>query len=132
MMQRITFRDISAPSVLVNRLTPGEVDAVERATQLTLGKIRRMGSTCVCDHPQTAHLHKGDDGEVRADVTSCDRDCGCEEFAPDLPARFGTALMWVSLKRVEPTLKFADVNDSVDALTVDEVEDEDPQVAPES
>lgn len=129
-MQEIRFGDLAAPSIPINRLTPGEVDAIERATQLTLGKIRRMGETCVCDHPITAHRHKDAEGAIREDLTACDRDeCRCETFAPDLPARFGTALMWISLRRVRPTIKLSEITDSEDALSVVEVDDETPTPA---
>lgn len=93
-----------------DKMTPGEVDAIERATGLTFQKIRRMGETCVCDHSMRDHAHKDDAGDVVADDTSCTV-CDCPQHEGDVPTRVTTAFMWVSIKRADMSVKFADVAD---------------------
>ena len=128
---KITFRGVTTEFVSQDKMTPGEIDAVERATGLTFGKIQRMGQTCVCDHPLDAHRHKDDvTGDV-TDVTSCAR-CACEEFGPDVPSRVSTAFIWVSLRRADLTLKFADVSDAEGLTIVQDAVEADPTVAPVS
>jgi hypothetical protein len=106
----IGYNGNTYPLVSQDKMTPGEIDAVERVTGLTLQKIRRMGATCVCDHDVSTHLHKDDDGE-QTDDTSC-TECSCVQHSGDVPTRVTTAFMWVSVKRGEPTLKYGDFADA--------------------
>jgi hypothetical protein len=105
----IKFHGETYPAIDMGRLTPGETDAIERVTGLTLPKIKRMGSTCVCEHDVKAHTHKGDDGE-QTDDTSC-TSCDCDEHESDLPSRVNTAFMWIAIKRKSPTVAFKEVAD---------------------
>lgn len=126
---QITFRGKQYPFVPQDRLTPGEIDAVERATGLTFGRIQRSGQTCVCDHPRKDHQHKDDTTGEFTDVTTCDR-CDCEEFAPDVLSRVSTAFLWVSLRRGDMTLKFSDVLED-ESLVISPDDEPDPTVAPD-
>jgi hypothetical protein len=105
----IKFKGESYPAIDMARLTPGEADAVERVTGLTLPKITRMGETCVCEHGKKAHEHKDAEGN-QTDDTSC-ADCGCEQHESDLPSRVNTAFMWVGIKRKSPAVTFREVAD---------------------
>lgn len=106
----IKFKGETYPAIDMGRLTPGETDAVERVTQLTLPKIKRMGSTCVCEHDMKAHEHKDDDGELDTADISCTK-CDCAEHESDLPSRVNTAFMWIAIKRKSPGVTFKDVAD---------------------
>lgn len=95
--------------VAQDKMTPAEIDAVERVSGLTFTKITRLGQTCVCDHSLTVtHLHKDADGTVKRDETSCAA-CDCDQFWPDLPTRVTTAFVWVSAKRAIPTITYDEV-----------------------
>jgi len=107
----IQFQGETYPMVAQDKMTPGEIDAVERATGLTFQKIRRMGETCVCDHGVRDHTHLDDQGE-QTDDTSCKVCTDCDQHQPDLPSRISTAFVWVSIKRVNPAVKFSDVSDA--------------------
>ncbi len=107
---QITFRGVAYPVIPQDKLTPGEIDAVERATDLTFQKIRRMGDLCVCGHGSSAHRHRDDAGEF-TDDTAC-TSCDCASHTSDLPTRISTAFMWVSIRRADPAVKFADVSDT--------------------
>ncbi len=131
---RVKFHDIEAEYIPQDRLTTGEVDAVEKVTGLTLQRIRRMSEQCVCEHGRKAHEHKGDDGEVVDDDRSC-TECDCGKHQPDLPTKVSTAYVWVSLRRVDMSLKFADILAApiADLQAVAEPEDDatvDPPAAP--
>lgn len=118
---KISFRGQTVDFVPQDKMTPGEVDAVERATDLTFQRIRRLGETCVCGHGLAPHRHKDDAGEFTGD-TAC-TECDCARHISDMPTRISTAYMWVSIKRADPSVKFADVaNTPQDELTV--VDDE--------
>lgn len=105
----IRFNGESYPAIDMARLTPGEADAVERVTGLTLNKIKRMGSTCVCEHDVKAHTHKDAAGE-QTDDTSC-TSCSCDEHESDLPSRVNTAFIWISIKRKSPAVTYREVAD---------------------
>jgi hypothetical protein len=115
-----------------DKMTPGEVDAIERATGLTFQKIRRMGETCVCEHGMRDHTHKDDAGDVVEDDTSCTV-CSCEKHEGDVPTRVNTALMWVSIKRGDMSVKFSDVsNQPMDVfISEDGADVPDPTVQPQ-
>lgn len=112
-MSHVVFRGEVCPLIGLEKMTPGEVDAVERMTGLTLAKIRFRGSQCACDHPIGAHTHKDDEGEVDpSDQTCTVDDCPCDEFSSDVPMSVNTALTWVSVKRVIQDVKFSEVADT--------------------
>jgi hypothetical protein len=120
--------DIVSP----DKMTPGEVDAVERATGLTFQKIRRMSDTCVCEHGLRDHTHKDDQGDIDKSDTSC-TSCSCEKHEGDVPTRVTTAFMWVSVKRGDMSVKFSDVSDQpMDGLISEDVDVADPTVQPQS
>ena len=81
----------SYPLVPQDKMMPSEIDAVERATGLTLQKIRRMGETCVCEHGLKAHTHKDDAGEEDKTDRSC-TECDCEQHSGDMPIRVTTGV----------------------------------------
>jgi hypothetical protein len=129
---KIKFKDLEPTRhISQDKLTPGEIDAIERATGLTLAKIRRMGDTCVCEHPASAHQHK-DDATGDLSNGTCTR-CDCPGHEGDVPSRVSTAFIWISLRRAYPTLKFSDVSDvegsDLSTVAEDEVA-EDPTEAP--
>ena len=119
----------SYPLVPQDKMMPSEIDAVERATGLTLQKIRRMGETCVCEHGVKAHTHKDDAGEVDEKDTSC-TECDCPQHSGDVPMRVTTAFAWVSVKRGDPSVKYADFADAPLSDWEVEGEDEDPTQPP--
>lgn len=90
-----------------DKLTPAEVDAVERVTGMTLPAIRRAGDTCVCGHGSKDHEHKDEQGE-QTDDTACTV-CSCPEHSADVRMSVNTAFMWVAIKRTQPTVTFAQV-----------------------
>jgi hypothetical protein len=122
----VLFEGEPYPIIAQDKLTPGEIDAVERATGLTLQKMRRMGQTCVCEHDYTLHAHKDAAGEQDAEDTSCTA-CGCLEHEGDQPSRVTTAFIWVSIRRVKANVTFANVSGSVLEM---EADPEDPTQAP--
>lgn len=105
---QVTFKGKTVPFVSQDKMTPGEIDAVERVTDLTLQRIRRLGETCVCGHGLDPHRHKDDAGKF-TDDTSC-ASCECDQHVPDLPTRISTAFLWIALRRDDPSVKFADVS----------------------
>lgn len=105
----IRFQGQDYPAIDMGRLTPGEADAVERVTGMTLNKIKRAGATCVCEHGVKEHTHKDDAGN-QTDDTSCTK-CECEEHESDLPSRVNTAFIWISIKRKLPSVSYKDVAD---------------------
>ena len=102
-MTTLRFRDQDFQQVSMDNLTPGEAAAVEGVTGLTFQKIRRLASLCVCEHSAVDHEDEGDN--------PC-KSCGCAEFEADMPVVVSTALVWVSIKRADRSVKFADVSDT--------------------
>jgi hypothetical protein len=104
-----SINGISFDMVAQDKMTPAEIDAVERVTGLTFTKISRLGQTCVCEHSLTVtHIHKDAEGTVVRENTACVA-CDCDQFWPDLPTRVTTAFIWVSAKRAIPTITFEEV-----------------------
>jgi hypothetical protein len=125
----IEFRGKKSPFIPQDKLTPGEIDAVERVTDLTFQKIRRLGDVCVCDHNVSAHRHKDDAAEFTDDL-SCTI-CDCEGHQANLPTRVSTALMWVSIKRADPSVKYSDVSDCpLDEINLEDEGSADPTEPP--
>lgn len=126
----IEFNGKTYPLVSNDKMTPGEIDAVERVTGLTFQKIRYMGSMCVCDHNVGAHTHRDEEGRVTDDSSCLAEGCPCGAHAADLPTRVSTAFVWVAIKRSEPTTTFEQINSaSVDELKISAT-DEDAAVDP--
>lgn len=94
------------------KMTPGEIDWVERVTGLTYKKITYLANRCVCEHLATAHLHYIDvEGESQIDPknqTCGDSGCDCEGFDPDLPNRVTYAFLLVAAKRNDPSVNWDD------------------------
>lgn len=99
----LNYKGQTYPVVTLENLTPGEAAAIEGVAGLTFQRIRRIMASCVCDHNATAHRHE--DSETDA---SCN-ECRCDEFEADMPVAVATALSWVAIKRVDRTVKYADV-----------------------
>ena len=108
MAQMVTYAGQSVPLLAQEKMTPGEIDAIERVTGLTFQKIRRMSDTCVCAHGAKVHLHRNGAGDLDPTDTSCGT-CDCDEHEPDLPISVGTAVVWVSVRRVIATVQFSDI-----------------------
>lgn len=113
----ITWQGRSAPVIQQEKMTPGEVGVLERTLAgefgdrtFTFQKLRRMGDSCVCDHNSNAHRHKDADGEFSED-TSCTQ-CDCDGHEPNVSPLVQVAFMWISLKRVDPSVKWQDVRDA--------------------
>jgi hypothetical protein len=129
-MPSVGYAGKSYPIIPEEKMMPSEIDAIERATGLTLQKIRRMGATCVCEHGKKAHTHNDDAGEPDTEDTSC-TECDCERHAGDVPMRVNTAFAWVSVKRGNPTVRFTDFDNApISDWEVEEQDDEDPTVPP--
>lgn len=124
-MPSIGYAGKTFPLIPEDKMMPSEIDAVERVTGLTLQKIRRMGQTCVCEHGVQAHTHKDAAGERDADDTSC-AECDCPQHQGDVPMRVTTAFAWVSVKRGDPSVKYADFADGPLADWEVEGDDDDP------
>ena len=122
----IGFDGKTYPLVSQDKMMPSELDAVERVTGLTLQKIRRMGEMCVCEHGVKAHTHRDDSGD-QVDDTSC-VECDCDQHQGDVPMRVMTAFAWVSVKRGDPSVKYADFADG--PLADWDVEDDDAEADP--
>lgn len=99
------------PLIAPDKMTPGEIDSVERNTGLTMQKIRRMGETCVCEHQSADHTYKDAAGEIDTSDTSCSR-CSCPKHEADVPMRINTAFAYISLRRCLPTLRFDEFADA--------------------
>jgi hypothetical protein len=100
----IEFQGRKVEMVDQNKLTPGEAAEIERVTGLTFQKIRFLSQFCVCEC--RADLHD-------AETTACGGDgCRCVEFAADMPSSVSTALMYVSIKRGDHKVTFAQVSDT--------------------
>lgn len=117
------------------KMTPGEIDWVERVTGLTYRKIEFLANHCVCEHQMVAHLHyKTVDGESQVDFDdqSCaDPDCRCEDFAGDLPSRVNFAFLLVAAKRHDPTINWDDaMNAAQDEWTYERSAEPDPTPPP--
>jgi len=121
----IGYAGKSYPFVPEDKMMPSEIDAVERATGLTLQKIRRMGQTCVCEHGVKAHTHKDAAGEEDTTDRSCE-ECDCPQHEGDVPTRVSTAFAWISVKRAVPALKYSDFADA--PISDWEVEDDAAEV----
>lgn len=114
----VTWQGRSAPIASQDKMTPGEVGAVERELAKEFGdktftfqKLRRMGDLCVCDHKSADHRHKDEAGDPIWDDTSCAR-CDCEEHEANVSPLVQIAFMWISLRRAHPTVKWSDVRDA--------------------
>lgn len=105
----IQFNGESYPVISQDKMTPGEIDAVERATGLTFQRITRLGQTCVCSHGAGFHRHLDGEGQPSDDTSCSVEDCDCEQHEADLPTRVSTAFMWVSIKRGNPAVKYDEV-----------------------
>lgn len=114
---QITWHDLTAPVIQQEKMTTGEIGAIERELAkdfqdktFTFQKLRRMGDVCVCDHKSVDHRRNDDSGEI-SDDTSCAR-CDCDAHEPNVSPLVQVAFMWASLKRSDPSLKWSDVRDS--------------------
>lgn len=126
MQQLVTFNGVTTPVLTLDKMGLAEVSAVEKVTGLNMPMIRRMSAGCVCSHDVQEHVRYDDDDNLTAD-TSC-KICKrkCDSFEADIPTLIRTAFTWVSIKRVEPTVKFSDVADAVgdDAPTISYIDDD--------
>lgn len=97
------------------KMTPGEIDWVERSTGLTYKKIQFLAKRCVCEHDDNTHLHftkatAKKPAELLLDDLSCTAaDCGCDRFEADMPSRCGFAFLAIAAKRHDPSLSWDDV-----------------------
>lgn len=117
------------------KMTPGEIDWVERVTGLTYKKITFLAERCVCEHLASQHLHFKDvEGQSQIDVEdqSCrDAACPCDGFDPDLPSRVTYAFLLVAAKRHDPTINWDDaMNAPQDEWSYERGESPDPTEPP--
>lgn len=104
----LKYKGQTYPMLSLERLTPGEAAAVEGVTGMTFQRIRRLMASCVCDHDARTHMHDDDAAEDAADDSSCN-ECSCREFEADMPVAVSTALTWMAIKRVDRSVKYAEV-----------------------
>ena len=107
-MGSIVWAGEKVPLLDMEKITPAEVDAMERLTGMTFSKMQYRRSICVCEHGERRHINKDAAGDVVEDDTSCS-ECGCEEFDSDLPQKAAMAPIWLSVKRQHPTVTYDDV-----------------------
>lgn len=122
----IKFRGEKYDALDFNRITPGEVGALEKQLQMEFPLIQRALKTCVCGHLREDHVHKDDQAEVTDDTACVKCDGSCPEFAAKIPSGFSTALVWMAIKRRNPTLSFKDVADTPYEDLYDDDPDEEP------
>lgn len=126
------FKGQEFEAVAREKMTPGEIDAVERYTGYTYKRISFMANRCVCEHPAQSHLHyeATNDGDARLDANnqSCGEDkCPCLAFDPDLPALIQYAFLYVAAKRADPGTSWDEIRDlPQDAWTYTRSEAENP------
>lgn len=100
---KFTSNDVTYDLLDESRLTWAEADAIERVTGLSFSSIQSSARMCGCNHGHRDHQ----DSTTKA-IGEC-RVCACEGFMPSTPTLATVAMLWVSMKRNDPTLKFADV-----------------------
>jgi hypothetical protein len=83
-----------------------EAAHLERVVGKTLAQIQAAGQFCGCDHHLSLHVRDNPD-DLESDI-HC-KTCGCENPAENVPIEVSQALMWISLKRVRPTVSFSEV-----------------------
>lgn len=121
----IKFRGEKYATLDFEKITPGEVGALEKQLGMEFPVLQRALRACVCGHPRDRHEHKDDAGEL-TDDTSCVKceDESCPEFSAKIPSTFSTALVWLAIKRRIPTLTFKEIADTpYDELADDEAEE---------
>lgn len=114
----VQYNGTTYPILTQDKLTLGEVAAVERVTGLTLTKIRRLGEKCVCGHGVPDHLRIGEDGEKTLQDTSCKVCDDCGRHEADMPTQVTSAFIWVSVKRGDHEVKFSDIEAAEDLFDV--------------
>lgn len=120
------------PILTQDKLTLGEVAAVEKVTGLNLTRIRRMGEKCVCDHGPTDHLRVDPESQQMLPDTSCKICEDCRRHEADLPTQVTAAFIWVSIRRGDPSVKFSDVEAAEDLFDIPTPADESEEVVEES
>jgi hypothetical protein len=124
----IKFRGEKYDDLDFNKITPGEVGALEKQVGMVFPKIRRAIDMCVCDHGREDHAHKDDATGEPSDDTSCVKCESCAEHLPSLPSGVNTALVWLAIKRHVPTVTYREVADT----PYDELTDDEPAQEPEN
>lgn len=105
-----TFQGETFDSVPLAKLSPAEIDVVERLTGESYQKLTRRMQTCVCEHFLGEHAHFDDKGVLDRDDASCkSQECNCPMFAGDVSSRANFAMLFIALKRHKPDAKFEDV-----------------------
>jgi hypothetical protein len=122
----IKFRGEKYAELDFNKITPGEVGALEKQVGMVFPKIRRAAEVCVCDHGRNDHLHKDDATGEPTDDTSCVKCESCDEHLPSLPSDVSTALVWLAIKRHLPTVTYREVADT----SYDDLADDEPAQEP--
>jgi hypothetical protein len=119
----IKFRGEKYDNLDFDKITPGEVGALEKQLQMEFPVIQFALKSCVCGHQRDAHLHKDDNAEL-TDDTSCTKCELCSDFSAKIPSSFSTALVWMAVKRRIPTVTYKEIADTpYDELADDEAEE---------
>lgn len=117
---KFTSNDVTYELLDESRLTWAEADAIERVTGMSFSTIQASSRQCGCAHGARDHQHP------EAENTDCTV-CSCEGFVPSTPTLATVAMLWVSMKRQDPTLKFADVQ-ALEVGSFGFVPDDEPEV----
>lgn len=105
-----TFQGETFDSVPLLKLSPSEIDQVERLTGISYQKLTRQLQTCVCEHFLGDHVHFDKDGKADRDNTACKSEvCNCPMFSGDVSSRANFAMLFIAYKRHKPDARFEDV-----------------------
>lgn len=102
-----TFQNHVFEPVAHSKMSPAEIDVLERCVGMNYDKIKYEANKCVCDHAMERHVHVDKKGRIHPDDTSCRiEECRCGNFTSDVPTRINYAFIWVALRRVAPEVSF--------------------------
>lgn len=101
-----TFEGHTFDPVPHSKMSPAEIDVLERCVGLNYDRIKYEANKCVCDHAMERHIHVNKKGRVSEETSCLIEDCRCGRFTSDIPTRINYAFIWIALRRVAPEVSF--------------------------